>query len=138
MKTMSANFMIWAAVWLAVIPAVVDQAAAVPAKRTDLVVGQDVPTVKLIQYRGDNYRGRYYRGGNGRYGYRRNSGRDIGIGIGAAIIGGIILNEAARAEHRSSNGDQWERCAETYRSFEPSTGMYTGYDGERHTCPYLN
>jgi BA14K-like protein len=90
----------------------------------------------LVQYRGDSY-GRRYDGGR-RYSYRRNNGRNIGIGIGAAIIGGIILNEAARAEHRSSHGGQWDRCAQTYRSFEPSTGMYTGYDGERHTCPYLN
>jgi opacity protein-like surface antigen len=99
---------------------------------------QQANDIEQVQYRN---RGRYYggrNGGNGRYGYRRNNGRNIGIGIGAAIIGGIILNEAARAEHRSSNGDQWERCASTYRSFEPSTGMYTGYDGARHTCPYLN
>jgi BA14K-like protein len=97
---------------------------------------QYVDAVEHIQYRNGNYGRRY---GGGRYGYRRNNnGRNIGIGIGAAIIGGIILNEAARADHRSSHGDQWDRCAQTYRSFEPSTGMYTGYDGERHTCPYLN
>jgi len=90
----------------------------------------------LARYRGNGY-GRRFDGGR-RYGYRRNNGRNIGIGIGAAIIGGIALSEAARAEHRSSNGSQWNRCAETYRSFEPSTGMYTGYDGVRRTCPYLN
>lgn len=78
-----------------------------------------------------------YRGGN-RGGYRRGGGGGgIALGIGAAIIGGIILSESARAEHRTSHGGQWSRCAQTYRSFEPDTGMYTGYDGVRRTCPYL-
>ena len=67
-----------------------------------------------------------------------NFGRNAGIGIGAAIIGGVILSQAARSAHRRDHGSDWERCAETYRSFEPSTGMYTGYDGVRRTCPYLN
>jgi BA14K-like protein len=99
---------------------------------------QQANEIEQVQYRGrGGYRGGGY-GHNGRSGYRRNNGRNIGIGIGAAIIGGIILNEAARAEYRSNSRDAWERCASTYRSFEPSTGMYTGYDGERHTCPYLN
>jgi BA14K-like protein len=87
-------------------------------------------TVEQVQYRG---RGGYR--GNG--GHRRGNGGGLAIGLGAAIIGGIILSEAARAEHRSNNSGDWERCAQTYRSFERSTGMYTGYDGERHTCPYL-
>lgn len=86
--------------------------------------------VETVQYRGSNG---YRRGSHG-----RNYGRNAGLGIGAAIIGGIILSEAARAQHRQEHGGAWERCAQTYRSFEPSTGMYTGYDGERHTCPYLN
>jgi BA14K-like protein len=92
-------------------------------------------TIEQIQYRG-----RYYgRGGGYRnYGYRRNNGRNIALGIGAAIIGGIVLSETGRAEHRRTHSSDWDRCAQTYRSFEPDTGMYTGYDGERHTCPYLN
>ena len=85
--------------------------------------------IEQVQYRGRGYRG-------GRSG--GNFGRNAAIGIGAAIIGGIVLSEAARAEHRQSHGSDWERCAQTYRSFEPSTGLYTGYDGVRRTCPYLN
>ncbi len=89
--------------------------------------------VEQVQYRNDGrYRGGYH-GGHRRGG----GGGGIALGIGAAIIGGIILSEAARAEHRTSHGDQWDRCAQTYRSFESDTGMYTGYDGVRRTCPYL-
>jgi hypothetical protein len=84
-----------------------------------------------IQYRGRSH-------GDRRNGYRGNFGRDAGIGIGALIIGGIILSETARADHRRDHGGDWQRCADTYRSFEPSTGLYTGYDGIRRTCPYLN
>ena len=79
-----------------------------------------------------------YRGGRRGYGNRRGgNGAGIALGIGAAIIGGIVLSEAARAEHRTAHGGDWDRCAQTYRSFEPSTGLYTGYDGVRRTCPYL-
>jgi hypothetical protein len=93
--------------------------------------GQRSTDFDRVQYRGRPY-------GDRRGGYRGNFGRDAGIGIGALIIGGIILSEAARAEHQRDHGDDWQRCADTYRSFEPSTGMYTGYDGIRRTCPYLN
>lgn len=88
-------------------------------------------TATMVQYR-ERFEGR--RGRNDR-GDRR--GDNLALGIGAAIIGGIVLSEAARNEHRRSHGSDWQRCADTYRSFDPGTGLYTGYDGERHTCPYL-
>ena len=87
--------------------------------------------IEPVQYRRDYGRNRYNRS-------RGNSGGNLAIGIGAAIIGGIILSEAARSQHRHEHASDWERCEQTYRSFEPRTGMYTGYDGIRHTCPYLN
>lgn len=89
--------------------------------------------VEKVQYRGRGNRGGYRGGRSG-----GNFGRNAALGIGAAIIGGIVLSEAARAEHRRDHGAAWERCAQTYRSFEPSTGLYTGYDGVRRTCPYLS
>lgn len=99
--------------------------------------------IDTVQYRNRGGRNFGNRGGRryGNYrGYRgrNNFGRNAGIGIGAAIIGGVILSEAARAAHRNDNSGDWELCADTYRSFEPSTGMYTGYDGVRRTCPYLH
>jgi len=90
---------------------------------------QSSSLAEAIQYRGRSYRG-------GRSG--GNFGRNAALGIGAAIIGGIVLSEAARAEHRRTHVTDWDRCSDTYRSFERDTGLYTGYDGIRRTCPYLN
>jgi BA14K-like protein len=33
--------------------------------------------------------------------------------------------------------DANSRCAAQFRSFEPDTGYYTTYDGDRVLCPYL-
>lgn len=82
------------------------------------------------------YRGRYHRGSRG---YRSGRfGRNAAIGIGGLIIGGVLLSEAARSDHRREHASDWQRCDQQYRSFERDTGMYTGYDGQRRVCPYLN
>jgi len=92
---------------------------------------QDSRLVENAQYRGRHYRGsRGYRSGR--------SGRNTAIGIGGLIVGGILLSEAARSEHRRTHASDWQRCDQRYRSFERDTGMYTGNDGRRHVCPYLN
>lgn len=75
------------------------------------------------------------RWGGRQYGHRRHRG----IGAGA-IIGGIVasaLIASAIREGRASDSD-FERCEDTYRSFDRRSGTYIGHDGERHVCPYLN
>lgn len=34
--------------------------------------------------------------------------------------------------------DGEQRCAATFRSFDPTTGTYVGYDGLTRLCPYLD
>jgi len=34
-------------------------------------------------------------------------------------------------------GDAASRCAAQFRAYEPDTGYYTTYDGDRVLCPYL-
>jgi hypothetical protein len=95
------------------------------------LAAQDARLTEKAQYRGGYYRGsRGYR--SGRY------GRNAAIGIGGLIVGGILLSEAARSEHRRDHASDWQRCDQQYRSFERDTSMYTGYDGRRRVCPYLN
>jgi hypothetical protein len=94
---------------------------------------------------------RYRRWGGG-YG-RRHYGRGVALGLGAAIVGGIIANEIYRPRpgyyyddyaydgpyYRPSRfaGDGRELCAQNFRSFEWNTGLYTTSGGEKRVCPYL-
>jgi hypothetical protein len=32
-------------------------------------------------------------------------------------------------------GDDVAYCMQTYRSYDPASGTYLGYDGQRHPCP---
>jgi hypothetical protein len=97
-----------------------------------------------------------------RGGYAHGYGPGYGIGAGAAavatgaLIGGAIAtqnqgyyypaqtysgysnpgyaySEAAPAVY--DNGDSVAYCEQTYRSYDPATGSYLGYDGYRHACP---
>jgi hypothetical protein len=49
-------------------------------------------------------------------------------------VGGIIAG-AAIADAASQDG--YNRCAAEFRSFNPETGTYVGYDGVVRACPYL-
>jgi hypothetical protein len=73
------------------------------------------------------YGGRYY---GPRYGYY---GRGYGYGAAAGAIGlttGAIVGSAIA---QSNNAASY--CAQRYRSYNPATGTYVGYDGVRRRCP---
>ena len=36
---------------------------------------------------------------------------------------------------QNGGGDASAYCAQTYRSYDPASGTYLGYDGQRHPCP---
>jgi hypothetical protein len=46
---------------------------------------------------------------------------------------GYVYSDAAPAAY--SNGDSVAYCEQTYRSYDPASGSYLGYDGYRHACP---
>lgn len=94
-----------------------------------------------VQYRRYYYRGgpryveRRYYGRPYRYGYRRYD-RGNALAAGAlglatgAIIGGAIAQSQAAPAYRGN-----AYCAQRYRSYDPASGTYLGYDGIRHPCP---
>ena len=46
---------------------------------------------------------------------------------------GYVYSDAAPAAY--NNGDSVTYCEQTYRSYDPASGSYLGYDGYRHACP---
>lgn len=97
-----------------------------------------------------DYQG-YYNQGYYDQGYRRSYGgrqyyRDNGpVGAAAGVVGGAAETAGAVAtapfrafDNRdsyamASQGDSY--CAQRYRSYDPASGTFMGYDGQRHPCP---
>ncbi|WP_456739522.1 BA14K family protein [Bradyrhizobium sp. USDA 376] len=65
-----------------------------------------------------------------------------GLGLGALALGaysawpyydgyddGLYADDSAPADATASY------CAQKYRSYDPASGTYLGYDGKRHPCP---
>jgi BA14K-like protein len=117
--------------------AVPSEAGSLSASKS-LAIGSP-STVETVDYR------RHY--GRGHYGHRRGNGIGIGLGIAGAVIGGaIIADQVNRGRYYSGQsaydygdgGDSgYDRCARAFRSFDPDSGTYTGYDGQTRRCPYL-
>lgn len=97
-----------------------------------------------VQYRRRYVERRYYPSGRyverryypGRRYYRRDRGNALAAGaLGlatGAIIGGAIAQSQAAPVY-GSNVHAY--CAQRYRSYDPASGTYLGYDGLRHPCP---
>lgn len=83
--------------------------------------------LETVQYRRWHHGHRHHR-----WYHRRLPGTGAAVlgGVAAgAIIGGAIANSQARAN------DAVAYCAQRYRSYDPASGTYLGYDGYRHPCP---
>ena len=57
------------------------------------------------------------------YGYAGDYGPDY-YGSGVAVVPGAAVG-----------GDASSYCAQRFRSYDPASGTYLGYDGQRHPCP---
>jgi len=95
------------------------------------------PATETVQYR------RGWRGGG--YG-----GAAVGLGIAGALIGGAIVGATQPygygygpgyydpvyvAPAPYVGGDAVSYCAQRFRSYDPYSGTYLGFDGFRHPCP---
>jgi hypothetical protein len=83
---------------------------------------------------------RHWRGGHRhhRHGWnhRRGWGPAAGIGFATgAMIGGAFA-AAPRAYYAPGpTAREVAYCSQRFKSYDPASGTYLGYDGNRHACP---
>jgi len=76
---------------------------------------------------------------------RRRRGIDPGaaaaIGLGIGVLGAIAAGQAAASPppppvyHHGPDPDAIEYCMQRFRSYNPETGLYRGFDGILRPCP---
>lgn len=111
-------------------------AAAAPLMMMNTGNGQSAASnIETVQYRrwhrgpGWRHHGRHHHRHGWRHGYYGNGAAALGGLAAGAIIGGAIANSQARA----SDSDAY--CSQRFKSYDPASGTYLGYDGNRHACP---
>jgi hypothetical protein len=124
-------------------PWLVAPAGAAPISSLTGLQNTLTPSVETVQYRHGGYRG------------RRIGGIGLGLGLGAgALLGGAILgapgsygrygygaydpgyyDQGYTAASPYVGGDEAAYCQQRFRSYDPASGTYLGFDGLRHPCP---
>jgi len=111
-------------------------AGAIVMMLTSPVAAQTTgPAPQGTQFRshnsGYNYNDRYYRND---FWPDQVAGNVVGGAVGAA---GAIATAPFRALSGSGSyamSPNASYCAQRYRSYDPASGTYMGYDGRRHAC----
>jgi len=65
--------------------------------------------------------------------HHHHSGFFPGFAIGAAIGGLMAASPPPPPDYYDDRSVEW--CMRHYRSYDPRSGTYLGYDGYRHPCP---
>ncbi|NIX75567.1 BA14K family protein [Microvirga terricola] len=93
-----------------------------------------------VAYRRGAYGGRYatvgrpaYRGGYYHYGRTYPYGAAAAGLAAGALVGGAVASQPVVTGSVVPAGANY--CAQRYKSYNPATGTYTGYDGLQHPCP---
>jgi len=85
------------------------------------------------QWRGGRHGG--YHGGYHR-GYHGGGGALLGGLAAGAIIGGALAAQRPYGYGPGYvEGDAVNYCLSRFKSYDPGSGTYLGYDGLRHPCP---
>jgi hypothetical protein len=67
-----------------------------------------------------------------RHRHHHHHDNDAGAAAAGAIFG---LALGAIAANAAANNNAVAYCSQRYRSYDPRSGTYLGYDGYRHPCP---
>lgn len=105
--------------------------APAEAASTQISPAFAAPQVESSVIEVQRYRGHHRWHRHGRW---RDRDAWIALGLGSAIIGGMMA-----AQNSPSYGyaqSAWDRCADRFRSLR-ADGTYTTYDGRQVLCPYL-
>jgi hypothetical protein len=145
-----------AALMAAAAPCLVAPAAAAPMSSPLELRNAVTPSIETVQYRrgwrGGYRNGGYVGGGLGLAG--------AGIGLAGAIVGGAIIGATRPYGYYGYGYDGYEGygpgygyapgyvavppyvggneaayCQQRFRSYDPASGTYLGFDGLRHPCP---
>ena len=112
-------------------------AAAAPLMMNPGNTQSAASNIETVQYRrhgGHGWRHHHrhgWRRGYHGHGYYGNGAAVLGGLAAGAIIGGAIANSQAQAR----GGDAVAYCSQRFKSYDPASGTYMGYDGNRHACP---
>ncbi|MFA6264976.1 MAG: BA14K family protein [Pseudolabrys sp.] len=88
----------------------------------------DKAAVELVQYRHGGPRP------GPRHGpYRGHDRGGDGGAVAAGVLGGLLLGAIIANQAQQQNSVDY--CMQRYRSYDPRSGTYVGYDGRRHRCP---
>ena len=108
-------------------------ASAMPAADAFAIRNAAAADIETVQWRGRGWRG----GG-------------WGWGVGAGLLGGAILGGMLASPYyygpgpyyypapgyvAGPPGDAIAYCMQRFRSYDPRSGTYLGFDGLRHPCP---
>jgi hypothetical protein len=84
------------------------------------------PQVIDVRWRGHGW---YHDGWRHRRWHRYGWGPAIGGFAAGAAIGSAIASSRAQAAENDAY------CSQRFKSYDPASGTYLGYDGQRHPCP---
>jgi hypothetical protein len=79
----------------------------------------------------------YHSHGFWRYGRWHAPGWYIFPAFGLGLLGGYAISQYNPPVEAAPSGEPMALCAQTYKSFQPSTGLFTNSAGEKKLCPYL-
>jgi BA14K-like protein len=139
------------ALMAAAAPWLIAPAAAAPLSSSLGLQNAVAPSIETVQYR------RGWRGGYYRHGGIVGDGLGLagaGIGLAGAIVGGAIVGATQPYRYRYdgygpgyayapgyvavspyAGGSEVGYCQQRFRSYDPASGTYLGFDGLRHPCP---